>query len=169
MSHYYLRSKSKTNMKKWYFEYFIAVYFLSLFYDHPVLDTRKSGQISKSYHRILTYRMKNDRMVKEIIMMKRCQLLFQFLIILRVLVIMTFQFTKKLQWRQNRCDAIQTLLLMNTFGSWDKWSCEKFSCEKIHTNIIVSKYTKSRITLTIILISLYISNNGIQCSYFIEI
>ena len=39
MSHYYLRSKSKTNMKKWYFEYFIAVYFLSLFYDHPVDGT----------------------------------------------------------------------------------------------------------------------------------
>ena len=36
MSHYYLRSKSKTNMKKWYFEYFIADYFLSLFYDHSV-------------------------------------------------------------------------------------------------------------------------------------
>ena len=24
-------------MKKWYFEYFIADYFLSLFYEHPVL------------------------------------------------------------------------------------------------------------------------------------
>ena len=36
MSHYYLCSKSKTYMKKWYFEYFIAVYFLSLFNDHTV-------------------------------------------------------------------------------------------------------------------------------------
>ena len=36
MSHYYLRSMSKTNMKKWYFEYFIADYFLSLFYEQAV-------------------------------------------------------------------------------------------------------------------------------------
>ena len=36
MSQYYHRSNSKTNMKKWYFEYFIADYFLSLFYEHPV-------------------------------------------------------------------------------------------------------------------------------------
>ena len=37
MFHYYLRSKSKTNVKKWYFEYFIADYFLSLFIEHPVV------------------------------------------------------------------------------------------------------------------------------------
>ena len=36
MSHYYLHSKSKTEIKKWYFDYFIADYFLSLFYEHPV-------------------------------------------------------------------------------------------------------------------------------------
>ena len=76
--------------------------------------TRKSGQISKLYYRILSYNMKNDRMVKEIIMMKRCQLLFQFLIILRVLVIMTFQFTKKLQRRQDRCTT-------NTFVDEHIW------------------------------------------------
>ena len=36
MSHCYLCFKSKTNMKKWYFEYFIADYFLSLFYEQAV-------------------------------------------------------------------------------------------------------------------------------------
>ena len=36
MSHCYLFFRSKTNMKKWYFEYFIADYFLTLFYEHPV-------------------------------------------------------------------------------------------------------------------------------------
>ena len=41
MSHYYLHSKSKTNMKKRYFEYFLADYFLSLFYEHPVSIVRR--------------------------------------------------------------------------------------------------------------------------------
>ena len=36
MSHYYLYSKSKTYMKKCYFEYYITVYFLSLFNEHTV-------------------------------------------------------------------------------------------------------------------------------------
>ena len=36
MSHYYLCTESETNMKKCYFEHFIADHFLSLFYEHPV-------------------------------------------------------------------------------------------------------------------------------------
>ena len=41
MSHCYLSFKSKINMKKWYFEYFLADYFLSLFYEHPVSIVRR--------------------------------------------------------------------------------------------------------------------------------
>ena len=37
MSHFYFSSKSKNNMRKWYFEYFIADYFPTLNKKDPVV------------------------------------------------------------------------------------------------------------------------------------
>ena len=41
MSHYYLCSKTKTNMKKWYFGDFRAIYFPALNKKDPVLEAQK--------------------------------------------------------------------------------------------------------------------------------
>ena len=54
MFHCYLCSRSKTNMKKWYFEYFIADYFLSLFYEQAVVFWTISNNINKEWEDIIS-------------------------------------------------------------------------------------------------------------------